>query len=265
MRQIFLPLGLLLAAVFALIQPTAGIFIAGHSGITICIVVIFLVSGYQTGSKGIPLDKGVLRIFFAAAAVSLFLAPLLGLALTKVISLPQPLIIGLIVICAVPPTLSSGTVITGVSRGNTVLALLLTISLNLLGILTLPLMLDLCLNAAGPVAVNRSALLLKMLLLVLVPFILGRFTRAGMKRKQVSANWSYVNSSCVILAVHASLAASRAALFSTALREYAAILASVSLIHLLLLGVNAGAAKILHLHSADSKALIFVALQKTLP
>jgi sodium/bile acid cotransporter 7 len=265
MRQIFLPLGLLLAALSAFILPTAGVLISEHGGISICIVVIFLVSGYQAGIKGIPLNKGLPHIFLTAAAVSLFLSPLLGLAVTKVISLPRSLITGLVIICAVPPTLSSGIVITGVSRGNTVLALMLTISLNLLGILTLPVMLDLCLKAAGPVAIDRIALLVKMLLLVLLPFVLGRLIRTWAKKKQVSANWSYVNSSCVILAVHASLAVSRDEFFSTGMSEYAAILVSVSLIHLLLLGGNAFAAKMLALNPADSRALIFVASQKTLP
>ncbi len=265
MKQIFLPLGLLLAAVFALALPTAGIFISEHNGIRLFICVIFLVSGYQTGTKGMPLNKGMLPVLLTAVAVSLFLSPLLGLAVSRVISLPPSLITGLIIICAVPPTLSSGTVITGVSRGNTVLALMLTIFLNLLGILTLPFMLDLCLKAAGPVAINRSALLVKMLLLVLLPFVLGRLIRVAAKKKRVSANWSYVNSSCVILAVYATLAVSKAQLFSIGAEEYALILFSVSLIHTLLLCINAFAAKMLALNPADSRALIFVVSQKTFP
>lgn len=265
MRQYFLPAGLILAAIFALTLPNPGIFFAGHSGIKLTIIIIFLVSGYQTNIAGTPLNKGLLHVFLTAAAVSLLLAPLLGLAIGNLLALPSSLLIGLLIICAVPPTLSSGIVITGVSGGNTVLALMLTISLNLTGILTLPTVLHLCLKASGPVTLDQWALFTKMLLLVLLPFVLGKFLRIMVKKQQVSPNWSYVNSSCVILAVYISLAISRQEFFRTNAGQYLAVLFSVSLVHLLLLGINSQAAKLLKLNTEDSKALLFVASQKTLP
>ncbi|MCI5120852.1 MAG: bile acid:sodium symporter, partial [Candidatus Electrothrix sp. AUS4] len=82
---------------------------------------------------------------------------------------------------------------------------------------------------------------------------------------KVSANWSYVNSSCVILAVYISLAVSRQEFFNTGLGEYLAVLSSVSLVHLLLLAMNGLSAKTLQLNSEDAKALLFVGSQKTLP
>ncbi|MCW5209940.1 bile acid:sodium symporter, partial [Desulfobulbus sp. US1] len=265
MRQYFLPAGLILAAISSLTLPNLGIFLAEHSGIKLTILIIFLVSGYQTGTAGLPLNKGLLYIFLVAAAVSLLLAPLLGLAVGSLFALPSSLFIGLLIICAVPPTLSSGIVITGVSRGNTVLALMLTISLNLTGILTLPIILQLCLKAGGPVAINQWGLFTKMLLLVLLPFVLGKIIRTMLKKQRVSPNWSYVNSSGVILAVYISLAVSRQEFFRTDAGQYLAVLFSVSLVHLLLLAINTQAAKLLKLNTEDSKALLFVASQKTLP
>ncbi|MCI5219678.1 MAG: bile acid:sodium symporter [Candidatus Electrothrix sp. LOE2] len=265
MRQLFLPIGLLLAAFFALTLPQAGVVLAGHSSITCTIVLIFLVSGYQTGTAGIALNRRLLHIFLTAAAVSLLLAPLLGLIVGSLLALPSSLLIGLLIICAVPPTLSSGIVITGVSRGNTVLALLLTVSLNLTGLLTLPIILHFCLKAGGPVAINQWALFSKMLLLVLLPFVLGKTLRTLLKKQRVSPHWSYVNSGCVILAVYISLAISRQEFFRTDAGEYLAVLFSVSLVHFLLLGINFRAAKLLRLNTQDSKALLFVASQKTLP
>jgi sodium/bile acid cotransporter 7 len=265
MRQLFLPLGLILAAALALMLPETGIFLAEHSGIKLTILIIFLVSGYQTGTAGLPLNRSLLHIFLTAATVSLFLAPLLGLAIGSLLALPPSLLIGLLIICAVPPTLSSGIVITGVSGGNTVLALILTISLNLAGILTLPIILHLCLKASGPVTLDQWALFTKMLLLVLLPFIVGKTVRTMLKKQRVSPRWSYVNSSCVILAVYISLAVSRQEFFRTDAGQYLAVLFSVSLIHFLLLGVNSQAANLLKLNAEDSKALLFVASQKTLP
>ncbi|MBU0946341.1 MAG: bile acid:sodium symporter [Proteobacteria bacterium] len=265
MRQLFLPLGLLLAIFFALLLPAGGILLSDYSGLKILVFTIFLVSGYQTGSKGLSLDRKLLSLFLAAAAISLIVSPLLGLTLSRLIDLPLPLAMGLIIISAVPPTLSSGIVITEVSGGNALLALFLTISLNLLGIFTMPFMLDFCLKAAGPVDINQTALLIKMLLLVLLPFALGKLTRNWSAKSKVSPSWSYVNSSCVILVVYASLSTSKSAFSGLGLMEFAMILLAVALLHLILLAVNAQSAKMLHLGPADSKALIFVASQKTLP
>lgn len=265
MRQYFLPVGLIIAAIFALILPLVGIILADYNGIKLTIIIIFLVSGYQTSTAGVPLNRRFLYTFLAAGILSLLLAPLLGLAVGSLFALPPALFIGLLVICTVPPTLSSGIVITGVSGGNTVLALMLTISLNLLGILTLPPILHLCLKASGPVTLDQWGLFNKMLLLVLLPFVLGKTLRTVLKKQKVSTNWSYVNSSCVIVAVYISLAVSRQDFFYTNAGQYLAVFLSVSLVHVLLLALNHQAAKCLELTREDSKALLFVASQKTLP
>lgn len=265
MRRYFLPSGLILAAIFALILPRAGVLFADLGGIKIVISIIFLVSGYQSGTAGIPLNRRVLHVFLSAAVISLLLAPLLALAIGTLFALPPFLLIGLLIICAVPPTLSSGIVITDISGGNTVLALMLTVSLNLGGILSIPVILDLCLKADGPVTIDQWALFSKMLLLVLLPFVVGKLFRAMLKKQRISPDWTYVNSSCVILAVYISSAVSRQEFFQSDAGEYLAVLFSVSLIHLLLLGLNALTAKILRLNPEDSKTLLFVASQKTLP
>ncbi len=265
MRQIFLPLGLILALINALVLPGGGLWIAEHLGIKLFILITFLVSGYQTGTKGLALNKGLAQLFFFAAAVSLLLAPLLGRIIGELLRLSPSLLTGLIIMSAVPPTLSSGIVITGVSKGNMVLALFLTVSLNMLGIFTLPFMLDYCLPAAGPVRINRIALLLTMIFLVLLPFIVGKGIRSVRNTQQVSSSWSYVTSSCVILVVYSALSLARHEFYGLHLSTYIQILCSAALVHGLLLLVNAQGAKALHLPPADGKALIFVASQKTFP
>ena len=264
MKQLFLPLGLLLAIFFSLLLPAGGILLSENSGLKVLIFIIFLVTGFQTGARGRPMDRRLFHIFLAAAAISRILSPLLGLLMTRLINLTDSLALGLIIISAVPPTISSGIVITEVSRGNAVLALFITVSLNLLGIFTMPFMLDLCLKAAGPVDIDQIGLLVKMLFFVLLPFGIGKLTRSVSGKSRVSPNWSYVNSGCVILVVYGSLAVSKSEFSGLGVTEYAMILAGVSLLHLLLLAINAQAGKMLRLGPADHKALIFVASQKTL-
>jgi solute carrier family 10 (sodium/bile acid cotransporter), member 7 len=264
MKQLFLPLGLILAIIFALLIPAGGAFISDYSGLKILVFIIFLVSGYQTGSKGLALNKNLAVLFLVAALISLLLAPLLGLIVSKILNFPFHLAMGLIIISTVPPTISSGVVITQVSGGNSVLALFLTITLNLLGIFSMPFVLDLCLKAAGPVDIDQIALLNKMLLSVLLPFIIGKTIRNLRRKPKILPLWSYINSGCVILIVYSSLATSRAAFAGLTPSDYMTILAGVACVHLLLLGINAQAGKTLKLSAADSKAMLFVTSQKTM-
>lgn len=265
LRQVFLPLGLTLALVNALFLPAGGLWIAEHLGIKLFILITFLVSGYQTGTKGLSLDKGLAQLLLLAAAISLIFAPILGRIIGELLRLSPSLLTGLVIMSAVPPTLSSGIVITGVSQGNMVLALLLTISLNMLGIFTLPFMLDSCLPSSGPVRIDRLALLITMMFLVLLPFILGKIIRKVSTKQQVSSSWSYVSSSCVILVVYSALSVARHEFYGLGLASYLQILCGAALVHGILLLCNAQGAKLLRLHPAESKALIFVASQKTFP
>ena len=264
MKQFFLPFGLTLATLTGFFLPAGGVLLSNNNGLRIIVFIIFLISGYQTGSKGLTLNKKLFTIFFTAACISLLLAPLLGLAVSIILQLPLHLAMGLIIISTVPPTISSGVVITEVSRGNGVLALFLTISLNLLGIFSMPFVLDLCLNAAGPIDIDQNALLLKMLFFVLLPFIIGKLFRNLRRKQQVSGVWSYVNSSCVILIVYASIATSKSAFNGLTLQDYLLIFTGVVSVHCLLLAINALAGKALQLSSADNKALLFVTSQKTM-
>jgi sodium/bile acid cotransporter 7 len=264
MKQLFLPLGLILAVIASFILPVGGTFIAGNNGLKIIVFLIFLVSGYQTGSKELTVSRKLFLLLPVAAGISLIFAPILGLLVSKFLNLPLHLSMGLIIISTVPPTISSGVVITEVSRGNATLALFLTISLNLLGIFSIPFILDFCLKAAGPIDIDQMALLFKMLFWVLLPFIIGTLVRSISAKKRVSSLWSYLNSSCVILIVYASVSTSKSVLIGLNFMDYLTILTGVASVHILLLIVNNYTGKLLHLPSADRKAMIFVTSQKTM-
>ncbi len=264
MKQLFLPVGLILAVFAAILFPGCGVFLSRNHGLKVLVFIIFMVSGYQTGSRGLPLNTRLVRLFLVATAISLILAPLLGLATAKILGLSFNLTMGLIIISTVPPTLSSGIVITELSGGNGALALFLTISLNLLGIFSIPFMLDFCLKATGPVDIDQNALLAKMLFFVLIPFVIGKVMRLLRRKPQVHPSWMFLNSSCVILIVYSSLAVSNTAFSGLLVEDYMSILAATAMVHLLLLLLNGLAATALKLNSADAKAMIFVCSQKTL-
>jgi len=266
MKQLFLPLGLIVSVLLAITFPAGGVLIDENNGFRIIVFIIFLVSGYQTGGSGggITPGRSLFTLLGTATIISLLLGPVLGLLVSKIFHLPLSLAIGLLIISSAPPTVSSGVVITETSGGNAVLALFLTIALNLLGIFTMPFILDLCLHAVGSTDIDQAALLVKMLLLVLFPFIIGKSIRNVRQKEHVSALWSYFNSSAVILIVYSSISSASGSFSMLKAGDYAQIFACSAIVHILLLLLNAQAGKALHLSSADSKALLFVNSQKTL-
>jgi len=264
MKLFFLPSGLVLAMVTGFLFPAWGVFFSDNNGLKIVVFIIFLISGYQTDTGGLSANKRLSAIVLFAATISLLISPLLGLGVSIILKLPRHMAMGLIIMSSVPPTISSGVVITEVAEGNGVLALFLTISLNLLGIFSMPFILDLCLKAAGPMDVDQYTLLLKMLFFVLLPFIVGKSIRKLTRKEHVSGMWSYVNSSCVILIVYASIAASKDAFTGLTVKNYLLVFTGVTSVHCLLLAISALAGKFLQLPVKDNRALIFVTSQKTM-
>lgn len=87
---------------------------------------------------------------------------------------PEEFSIGLAIFCVMPTTLGVGVALTAASKGNQALALLLTISTNLLGIITVPYELRLLLRGSNVVSVEPGPLILKLGLTVLVPAVIGK-------------------------------------------------------------------------------------------
>ena len=275
MKKLFLPVGLCLAALCALFIPGPGVWMKSHYCVPILVSVIFLICGSQLKLKEVKPDKNFLLVFILGAIISLGIGIFVGLAMSKLFFLSTLLAFGLIVMASVPPTLSSGIVITEICGGNIVIALLLTVGLNFVGIFTVPFMLKLCVSHLSDIDIPAIILLKKLLLLVLLPFItalvLRRFTLKPLAKipQNYQIVWKnfakYTPSSCVILIVFAGFAASRQHLMQTTGGQLLLVTGAAISMHFILLLISFITAKVFKLQAADGKALLFVASQKTLP
>ena len=262
----FLPVGLLLALVVAVLAPTPGALLHQAGLVPWMVVIIFLVNGYQVDLKNLPRAGRAAKASVVAIAISLLLSPLIGLATVSLLELPADVALGLVVMATVPPTLSSGIVMTQVAGGNVPKALFLTILLNLIGVLSVPFMLQFALGSAGLVSISPWSVLIQLILLVLLPFALGALTRrvAG---AGASGHWllRYLPSSCVIATVWVSASASSGMLKAFDIGLLLLILAGALLIHGTLLLLCYLARYLYRPDYAEWQALLFTASQKTLP
>ena len=156
-KKAFLPAGLIVAIAAALaIDIGSGAVKVLVPWRPLLVVVIFLINGYQTRLRDAPRSGRFAGAFLFAAVVTLIAAPWLGRGMAGLLRMSTTMTLGLIVMSAVPSTLSSGIVLTEVAGGNSLWALILTIGLNLLGVFTVPFMLAWCYQAEGNIEISSS-------------------------------------------------------------------------------------------------------------
>jgi solute carrier family 10 (sodium/bile acid cotransporter), member 7 len=264
LKKLFLPIGLVLAIACALTVPQPGIWMKHQGFVPVFVVIIFLISGWQLNIRDAKLNHKFIYAMLLSLIISLLCGPFLGIGAVELFDFGTLTGIGLIVMCCVPVTLSSATVITELARGNTIWSLLITVVMNLTGIFTIPLMLKFSLKEVDGVDISTWNLLFKLVLLVLLPFLAGFAAKKIIKLK-TGAIVAYIPSICVILTVYTASAASRKLLYESSLFEILLLIVAAFSIHIILMLVAWLGGKTIKLEAPELKALIFVTSQKTLP
>jgi len=265
MNSYFLPVGLLLAFTLAWMSPEPGEMMQKMGLISWMIVIIFLINGFQTSMKNLPGGRSILIAPFIAILISLIISPFIGLAVISVLPIPAGAAIGLVVMATVPPTLSSAIVMTGIAGGNVVQALFLTILLNLIGVFTIPFMLQFTLESVSTLSISPLPLLKQLILLVLIPFLAGMILKSVMKIPKRHWLLKYLPSSCVIATVWMSVSASIDIIKELNLQLLLLIMVGAIAVHGFLLLLCWLSRFVFRPSQGDWLALLFTASQKTLP
>ena len=102
MNSYFLPLGLLLALVVAMVEPDPGAVLHALGVVPWMVITIFLVNGYQINLAEMPRAARVIPASMVGVTISLLASPLIGLAVVSLFSLPADVALGLVVMATVP-------------------------------------------------------------------------------------------------------------------------------------------------------------------
>ena len=117
-RKAFLPVGLILACLAALAVPAGGVALKNAHMISGFVIIIFLVNGWEFKVAETRLDRRFLFAFASSAGLSLILGPFIGLWVAHLFGTDPLMTTGLVVMAAVPVTLSSATVMAEISDGK---------------------------------------------------------------------------------------------------------------------------------------------------
>lgn len=268
-RKLFLPVGVAVSIVISFVFPQPGIWFKNLNcgpSLTInnlLILIVFLICGWNVDVGKTKFDRKFIMLFAAGAVITLVCSPILGVGTAKLFGLAVLPATGLIVAAAMPPTLSSGIVLTETANGNSLLSILMTVGYNLLSVISIPLMLALCVAGGGEIDTNPLKMFIQLVLLVLVPSVIG-FAMQKISKRKLPAFFSYISTLAVIALVWGFFSASSSHFkqhpFSELLLEGGAAL----FLHIILLVIMWFGAAMFKIGVPERKALLFTGASKTI-
>lgn len=276
-KQFWFLLGLVLIFTAMIIDKSdalagLGIFLKNNNAPEIIIFLIFIVSGLLIDKEQIKAGIKDVKVTFLSLLVIVIIAPataLLSVWLSVWLPLDTGVVIGIFLVAVMPTTLSSGVVMTGVAGGNMAHALFITIVSNVIGIFSIPLILSWLLffiNQAKELAIDQGAIIIKLVMLVLIPLIVGIYTKSFIfKMIHPDKKKLQIINQCLVLGiVFISLASAKQVIMTKDISIlYITIL--VTVFHLMLLGSSFFLVKIFSIKKGSYESIIFMGSQKTLP
>lgn len=266
-------LGLVVITLLTVTNPTGqlvppGLWLKAHYGPDILIVLVFFFSGLALNPgqirKGFADYKGTLL----ALLLTFIAAPLVALAIS-LLPVETGIILGLLLVSAMPSTLSSGVVMTGAARGNLAHALLITIIGNSLAVITIPVTLGLLFSFTGDgrvIEIDQIPMMIKIATLVLLPLLTGLIVRsiAGSRIQPFLPYTGACNQSSILVMVWMALCGGRSAILD-GLDSIHIVIAIAFFFHLIMVAIGLISTKFFEIGKGRRESVIVMGGQKTLP
>jgi predicted Na+-dependent transporter len=263
-RKNSLPLAVMAGLIAALTVPHIGIMLKARNLVVILTMLVFFCQGLGFDATGARKLTGWFAISFIGLITSQLLAPLLGWVTVHLLGWQEDRAIGFLIICCMAPTLVSGTVIAVSAGGDRGVSLFLTITLNLVSIVLIPLNLRWVFGST--VDMNEWLLLKQLTITVLLPGLAGQLFRKTVPRSAEFSNLlHYVPILCLGLIIFLSTSSQVARLQQTKAMEIVSIILPALLVHYLLFVFAWYGSRWRKLPRHVRTAISFVCAQKTLP
>ena len=252
----------------AFILPWLGSFIREWKILKIGIFLAFMLTGLKLETRSIGEQFKNVRVLVASLGSSLILFPLITVVLVRFLlgSVPD-FVIGATLIAVAPVTVASGTVMTSIALGNVPLSLFICILGNCLAIFTIPFSLGFLLNTTEGISLPVMHMLVNLLLTVLLPTLFGQALRLNERvrntvviyKKQCS-----IFSQCIVLLIIFNAVSSSTAKLAGVGGQLVYVFLFMIGLHVLMLAMNYGSSRIMHLDYPSTAAFTIHTSQKTL-
>jgi solute carrier family 10 (sodium/bile acid cotransporter), member 7 len=253
----------------ATVLPCRGAFAQGfHVAGILAIAALFFLQGARLSRNAIVLGMTHWRLHVAIGATTFVLFPLLGLGLLAVAPnlLPQPLLLGVLFVCALPSTVQSSIALTSIAGGNVPGAVCSATVSNIAGIALAPVLFGAMSHLRGG-GIDFAGVW-QVGLQLLVPFAAGHLLRPwiGLWAERNRPVLSITDRSSILLVVYSAFSA--AVVRGIWQQVPPARLMELALLMIVLLGfvllVTRLVSRSLGLGPGDEAALVFCGSQKSL-
>ncbi len=258
--------GIAVMVALAFSAPSLGIFVREYKVLKIGIFLAFLITGMTLDTSDVRRQLRNVKVLLAAVLSSLFFFPLVTyFAANAFFTTQTDFIIGAIIIAVAPVTIASGTVMTGMARGNISLSLFICVLCNVVAIFSIPPMLHLLVRVAEPIELPVWQMMMSLVSTILVPTIIGQLLQSRVKDLVVAykKKISIFNQSVVLLIIFNAVAGSTTKLVAAGGSILYAFL-FVFFLHLVFLYFNYNLAKLIKLDRPSVSAFTIHTSQKTL-
>ncbi len=203
--------GIAVMVVLAFSMPALGMFVREYKILKVGIFLAFLVTGMTLDTSDVINQLKNVKVLVAAVFSSLFFFPFVSYLAAGAVFASQPdFIIGAVIIATAPVTIASGTVMTGMARGNISLSLFICVLCNVVAIFTIPPLMKLFLSVGETIELPVWSMMLNLIVTILVPTIIGQLLQSRVKEmtKRHRKKISIFNQSVVLLIIFNAVAGS---------------------------------------------------------
>lgn len=252
------------ASAFGYLQPEVGKILLTYNILTIGLVLSFFLTGLLLKSQVVLEGLKSLKALVIAVISSLIFYPVIAWLFTSQLH-SYELLVGCCIIAAGPVTVSSGTILTALARGNIPLSVFICIFTHFLAVFTIPFILDILLGAGAGVVLPVFEILFGLVLKVLLPLVIGQLVRPFLKcGVDIFRRPASIFQSCMILLMIMTAVASSAASLKQMGDFLVFVVAVVVTLHLFMLLFNYGIARLIRLDRPSLIAFTIHTPQKTL-
>ncbi|SDP30239.1 bile acid:sodium symporter [Desulforhopalus singaporensis] len=260
----FIGIGAMVILAFS--APSLGLFVRQHHILEAGIFVAFFITGMTLDTSDVARQFGRVKVLLAALISSLLLFPVaVYFAAHVFFATHSDFIVGALIIAAAPVTIASGTVMTGVAKGNISLSLFICVLSNIAAIFSIPPLLNVLIGTTVSIDLPVREMITGLIVTILIPTTAGQALQPKVRRftQAHAKNISVFNQCIVLLIIFNAVAGSTARLIDSA-SSIVEVFLFMAVIHAGFLFFNYRLAKFIKLDPPSVSAFTIHTSQKTL-
>jgi predicted Na+-dependent transporter len=258
-------LGILAALALAVKIPGPGAALSRLEITGWLVALIFLGEGVKLDLSRLASPSRYVKPALLGLVMAFLVFPAGAFLMAKLFSLQSDYLVGLVLICSLPCSLASATVISANADGDSTAALFLLLALNLVGLVATPELLRLWLGGAAHV--DDADIMLKLVLYLFIPVAAGQLLKwaAPALAARLRPAFRYVPALCIAVIIYASCAKESARIEALSLGGVLHLLAPCLLLHAAVLALSFGSGRyLLHLEERVNRAVAVICSEKPL-